>query len=346
GPPTQRAFNDVILREVGAYSDIASLYFRDQLWRRPVPYVDYPLEYPVGIGALSWLVSLATSGVTAYFLATAAVMAAAGLGTVALLRWAPGSNPWLLALWPGLPLYVALNWDLLALLPTVAALLLLRRGRVGWSAALLAAATWIKFFPIVLAPLALLALLLERRWRAALGFVALFGVASVAINAPFALRLSPGVGLRDGWLYFFRFNQDRPPDPWLSNLWDVLTGLGLRLTVAEINRATTLLLALGLAALGGLLCWSAARRAHAPRAALLPAAVAAIGWLLLVNKVYSPQYSLWLAALLALTAAPLPLAVAFAAADLAAFAGSFTLLYLLAAGSTATSDWFYAEVEW
>ena len=34
------------LRALGAYSDITQLYFRDALWQHPLPYVDYPLEYP------------------------------------------------------------------------------------------------------------------------------------------------------------------------------------------------------------------------------------------------------------------------------------------------------------
>jgi hypothetical protein len=52
GPPIQVEFNAYIYRFPSAYSDVASLYFRDQLWRHPLPYFDYALEYPVGIGLL------------------------------------------------------------------------------------------------------------------------------------------------------------------------------------------------------------------------------------------------------------------------------------------------------
>ena len=74
GPPDQRSFNNYIFGYVGAYSDITSLYFRDQLWHHPVPYIDYYVEYPVGMGWLIWLIGFVNSGVMPYLLATAAVM--------------------------------------------------------------------------------------------------------------------------------------------------------------------------------------------------------------------------------------------------------------------------------
>src|SRR5262245_46538483 len=55
GSADQPSFNSYIVRFAGAYSDIPSLYFRDALWRHPIPYVDYPLEYPVGMGSVIWL---------------------------------------------------------------------------------------------------------------------------------------------------------------------------------------------------------------------------------------------------------------------------------------------------
>ena len=41
---------------VGEYSNIVHLYRRDGLGSHPLPYIEYPLEYPVLIGAFEWLI--------------------------------------------------------------------------------------------------------------------------------------------------------------------------------------------------------------------------------------------------------------------------------------------------
>src|SRR5207253_2278694 len=119
---------------LGAYSDVATLYFRDHLWRHPVPYVDYPFEYPVGIGFLTWLVGFVDVGLAPYLLATGAVMLVSGLLTLWVGRTFASANLWLLALSPALVLYVLLNWDMFAVFLTVTALALLHHRRDGWGA--------------------------------------------------------------------------------------------------------------------------------------------------------------------------------------------------------------------
>ena len=97
GPPDQRAYLEHIFRFMGGFTDIAALYFRDHLWDRPVPYVGYFLEYPVGLGLLIWLLSsVAGDNIAAYFGATAAVLVASGLLVFRVGRAFEGANPWLL----------------------------------------------------------------------------------------------------------------------------------------------------------------------------------------------------------------------------------------------------------
>jgi uncharacterized membrane protein len=236
-------------------------------------------------------------------------------------------------------LYTVLNWDMLSILLTVAALFCFRRDRDGWGALLLTAAIWTKFFPIVLVPLVLLDRVLRRRWRDVWRIGAITGVASVAINAPFALqRTEQGWALRESWLYFFRFNQARPRE---VNFWNFFDGLGL--TLEQINRYSALLLLGGVGALMALMIWSYARDRRRADDIVLAAAFAAIAWFFFINKVYSPQYSLWLVVLLALLAAPPALAVAFGAVDVGYFATSFIVLYLSTTSNPAT-DWFHREV--
>lgn len=339
GIPDQFSFNKYIFQYVGAYSDITSLYFRDHLWNHPLPYFEYPLEYPVGMGVLIWLIGFVNDSVTSYLLASAVVLMACGLAMLMLGFRFKGANLWIFALSPTLPLYTVLNWDLYGILLTVAALLCFRRDRDRWGAVLLAAAVWAKFFPIVLVPLVLLDRVLRRRWRDVWWIGGLFAAASVLINAPFAIQVTDqGVQLRESWLHFFRFNQARPRE---VNFWNFFDGLGL--TLEQINRASAVLLALGVCAIMLLMLWSYRRAAHRHNDLLLAASLAAIAWFFFINKVYSPQYSLWLVVFMALLAAPITLAVVFASIDVGYFAASFIVLYLSSTGNPAT-DWFHHEV--
>ena len=190
---------------------------------------------------------------------------------------------------PALPLYVALNWDLLGVAALVGALFAVRRRRDGLGAVLLAAAVWLKLFPIVFVPLILLERLCQRRWRDAAWFGGLFAAISIAINIPVAVGFGPaGVQLRAGWLYFFRFNQLRPIEP---NFWSLFADW--HLTIAQINRASALLVIAGWAIIGALFGWRRWSGARSSAALLVPAGLASLAWWFCINKVYSPQYDHW-----------------------------------------------------
>ena len=327
----------VLLHLSGLYSDIAVLYDRDQLWLRPIPYLDYPNEYPVGLGLLSWAISHLSDGKTAYLLSTAAVLLGAGLVILVVGRRFGGARLWLFALSPALLWYGALNWDLFALCFLVGALLALRQGRDMAGGTLLALAVWTKFFPIVLVPLVILDRLLQRRWRDAALFSGAFAAISVAMNAPFAVIFgADGVHLREGWLRFFTFNQERLQE---ANFWTLLCWAGFGPDTATINRASAMLLLLGLVVVGGVLWFVRRRTTDASVDALLPAALLLLGWWFFINKVYSPQYSLWLIVLLALLGASTWLAVGFALADTAWF-----IAILLAVAERGWSDWMHAPI--
>ena len=310
GPRRQGPFNQYVFdHSWAAYSDIASLFFRDGQWRHPIPYFDYKLEYPVVTGAFGYAVNSFARGVTAYFVTSAAVLATLGAATIALVRRVPASNVWLLAASPAILLYSAINWDWLALLPTVAALVLYTRRRDGWAGALLAVAASAKLFPVLLLPFALLVAVMERRVRAAVAGAAAFAFVTLAINLPVALQeRGGGLVIRKGWAWFYKFNVKRPPE---ISIYHYIRPSSLG--TAGINRVSGIALAVALIAL---LVVAARRFRREPsRALLLPAFATTLLVFFFVNKVYSPQYSLWVMALLALLGAPLWLAVAFAAVD-------------------------------
>jgi hypothetical protein len=322
GLPTQGDYNNYAFNHFG-YTDIVSLYYRDKLIERPRPYFDYPFEYPVGLGLLVYALNAARR-MQAYFLWTSTFLAACGLAIAWLIPRFPRGRVWLLALSPALAFYVNLNWDMWPVLLTVIALLLFVRGRDGWGAAVLTAAIWTKFFPIVILPLILAERARLRRWRAAGRIAAGFGLVSVVMNAPL-LVVRPRA-----WLYFFEQSRIRGREVNLWNLFD-----RWKLTTARINTLSFALLVAGLAVFT-LMVWRGRKNAF------LPASCAALAWFFFVNKVYSPQYSLWVVVLLAVAGAAPAVAAAWSAADLLYFAASFLILGLTRFGNAPTS-WFYAR---
>jgi hypothetical protein len=311
GPAVPHPFNVYEMGRVGAYSDIAHLYFRDRLWTHPAPYVDYRFEYPVLTGAFVWLASLVHSGVAAYFLASAALLLGLGVVAVRVLGRMDGTSPWLLAAAPALAFYGVLNWDLLGVCGLVVALWLFQRRRDVPASAVLALSVAAKLFPVVVLPVVLALRAADRRWRSAAWIAATFAAVTVAVNAPAAI--APGGGIRESWLYFFRFSESRPPR---ATIWKPLVH-------DHANLASGPLLVAGLVAIAVLAVRT--RRGHG--GALIPASAASLLWVFATAKVYSPQYALWIFASLALVGAPMRLAIAFGLVDVLVFTTTFGPLY-------------------
>lgn len=305
---------DIVASGNLAWSDIASIYGRDDLSGHAFPYIHgHSLEYPVLTGVMFWLAGFAgyATNVTPAFVANYVVLALAGLALLALIARQPAANPWLFALSPALVLYTGANWDLLALLPGVAALLLYRDGRDVPATLLLALSVWLKFFAILWLPLVLIERARLRQWRAVAGITAVFTALSVAINLPFALRDQYEWGL------FFSFNRVRAAE---VNFWTIFRDHPP--SVDTVNNLSALGVLLGLAALG-LLQW------RSRESILMPAAAAILTWFFFLNKVYSPQYFIWLVPFLALLAAPLWLFLLLSAVDVIYYVASFQILYMV-----------------
>jgi uncharacterized membrane protein len=326
GPARQFAFNGYVQPHLGAYSDIASLYFRDHMWLHHLPYIHYAFEYPVGTGMFAWLTGLTGGGVGVYLAVNAAVLMACGLLTIWLMQRLPDTNPWLLALAPALALYVVLNWDLLSIAALMVSLVLFHRGRDEWGAAALGVATWTKLFPVIALPVVLFVRLLDasdmrERARAAARLLIPFGVVTAVINGPFVFKHGAHGGLvvSSSWFEFFRFNTQRRGG---GSLWALIDNG--RLPVSTENLASALLVVAGLAVIFGAIAWVKRRRGTPARELVGPALLASFGWFFFTIKLYSPQYDLWVLVLVAVAGAPIALAVAFAAADVGFFAVAFS----------------------
>jgi uncharacterized membrane protein len=280
------------------YSDVPILFRERGLIDGVFPYAPAPgaqaLEYPVLTGylmdATARLVRAVLPGADvavasrAYFLTTVLVLLALAVltvwATVAALRRTGGrpGDAVLVAAAPVLILAGTVNWDLLAVAAAVLAVLAWARDRPLVTGVLIGVGTAAKLFPLLLL-LPLFLLCLRRRemgpfTRAAAGAAG----AWVLLNLP-VLLAHP-----DGWMEFWRFNAGRGAE--FGSLWYALEGFGL--SVPAVN-------AVALAVFGALLAGTAALTLRARRPLdLAQLACLVVGAFLLTNKVYSPQYALWL----------------------------------------------------
>jgi uncharacterized membrane protein len=255
-----------------------------------LPYVGWSTEYPVVVGLAQWVASWVGGTPLAFLLATSALSTGLALLLVRLLVRARGAQVWHAILAPAFVLYALHNWDLLAVVPAVAGVLAFDDGRDHSSGALIAIGAWAKVFPAAFLPPLIARRVHDNGWKSAIPLVTGAGVTTVALNLPFV------VASARAWWYPFRF-QGRRSITW-GTLWAVparLPVVGSHLAVRSSGVANALsssALILGIAAL----CVLAARR----RMNGVAVGAAATGIFLIVNKVYSPNYDLWLVPWLAL----------------------------------------------
>lgn len=272
------------------YTDAAALWGPRGIEQGLVPYVQTDLEYPVLTGGLIWLTRQASGLVpaddprAAFLGVTAVALFVCFLALVAVHLRLDARGAALLA---GSPLIITaglINWDLLAVLLTSAALLAWARDQPVWAGVLVALGASAKFYPALLMVPILALCLRALDWpmltRVVLGFVGGFA----AVNLP-VFAAAPA-----GWLHQWTFHAGRGAD--LGSIWYALELLGIDTPAATASR---LLLVVGVGAVAALAVFARRR----PR--LEELAFSVVTWFCLVNVVYSPQYVVWLLPLLLLT---------------------------------------------
>ncbi|MDU0479429.1 glycosyltransferase 87 family protein [Staphylococcus chromogenes] len=289
------------------YNDIVPLFGARGLDKGVFPY-DYSwvengvtryMEYPVLTGIFQWLCALignaiypvinaipgsAIPQVTVYFWVTALVLSACWVFTVKMVSELAGNRVWdvvLMAISPLVISYAFSNWDILPIMCAVAGLLAARRGKS------LAAGVWFgvgaafKLWPIFL--LGAYLVLAIRGWK----FRPFFAMLAGAVGAWMLSNLPIMLLYPEAWREFFHMNSTRGAE-W-TTVYSAAVRMGFPpLTVAELNAISLIgflasclvILQLGL---------SSPRN---PRIAQLAFLIVAA--FLLWNKVWSPQYSLWL----------------------------------------------------
>lgn len=302
----------------GCYSDAVPFWGLRGVAAGRLPYVEAPIEYPVLTGALIWLEGLVVRTIggargdafdfllvvsmvnAALAFAVLRMMEAAGVPRVRLLWWATA---------PPLVLYLGHNWDMLAVALAVAALLAARRGEQASAAALAAIGTAAKLFPVLLLPLLGLGAMFGRGAGLRLGdglrLAAIVILFWAALNLPIALVAF------ENWREFYVFSSQRSGTA--GSIWEIMQVQGWWITDIPTRNLWSFALFAGGAAAIVALGW----RRHHPHLWVLFTPV--LAWFLLTNKVYSPQFDLWLYPFLLLTSRRLWPVAWFALGDLAAY---------------------------
>ena len=281
------------------YSDIPPLYGGRGFAEGIFPYLQTPtngeiLEYPVLTGVFMQIAAWITKGVLiiapnaapslTFFVINVILLFPFLLMTVVCASRIVKARPWdaaMIALAPTIILAGTINWDLIPIGLVMWSLLLWSRKAAFWAGIVLGVAIAAKFYPIVLlGPWFLLCL----RAGKLKDFGKLFLGAAIAwlvTNLPFM------IGNFDGWVHFYEFSQTRGQD-W-GSIWYAVTLWGLpQIPPDMLNMVATgsfLVLCAGIAAL----ILFAPKR---PR--LIPMLFLVIAAFAVTNKVYSPQYVMWL----------------------------------------------------
>ncbi|PZF83716.1 glycosyltransferase family 87 protein [Jiangella anatolica] len=286
------------------YSDVAFLYRERGLVDGLVVYRDSLLEYPVLTGAVMQATAAAAAGLydafggdgglppaiaesVVFFDLTAVLMAICAIGVVVATARTVPRRPWdgvLVAASPLLLLSAYVNWDLLAVLATSLAIWAWSRERPVLAGVLIGLGAALKLYPALLLGVLVLVALRSPERRAALRDAALAVVAAVAAWS--ATNLPVAWWAPDGWREFFTFNADRAAD--FGSTWFAVDLLAPDLLPEFIDSLVVLAAAVALLLIAALALTAPAP----PRVAQL--AFLAVAAFLLVNKVWSPQYSLWL----------------------------------------------------
>ncbi|CAL9471499.1 glycosyltransferase family 87 protein [Streptomyces sp. enrichment culture] len=285
------------------YSDIPHLFVARGFSEGLTPYFDriagdmQYLEYPVLTGLFMQVAAWLTPGFgdlqqreQMYWMVNAGMLLVCTAVIAVCVARTHRRRPWdalLVALAPAFALTATINWDLLAIALTAAAMLMWSRGRALAFGVLLGLATAAKLYPFLLLGPLLVLCWRAGKWREFAA--ALLGTAGawLVVNLP-VMVLAP-----EGWKRFYVFSQERSVD--FGSFWLILTQrFGLDVRIETVNTTASALMLLACAGIAALALAAPRRPRFAQLAFLVVAAF------ILTNKVYSPQYVLWLIPLAAL----------------------------------------------
>ncbi|WP_414719882.1 glycosyltransferase family 87 protein [Umezawaea sp.] len=345
------------------YSDIQHLWIGRDVDRHVFPYVHGDInakgvliggtvEYPVLTGLLIWAGAIFTDTDAGFLLFSALLMAPFGLATAWLLGKLSRWRALLWAIGPPMVLYAFHNWDLPVVLCAVAAVYVVHRGWGGLGAdrplidravaasVLLGVGFAFKIYPaLFVLPLMLYVLTGGRGgrempagkrydWAGAVRVALASIITVVLVNLPFAL-----FGYK-GWLASFEFQGQRRVDITTNSIW--YWGMRPFMSDDAMQSLVSVLSPVCMGVSFVAACWIGWRRYLRDGVyPWIPVSAAMLCGFLLLHKVHSPQYTLWLVPMFVLMRIPLGWAFAYFAADLAMGIGIFRWYYAIEFGQPA-----------
>lgn len=269
----------------GCGSDLARLYQDRGIDRSHPPYFDRDLEYPPVIGAVMYAAAVPIEhGLRARFVFNALVLIALAALTTWLLwrRYGLATRRWALA--PPLLLQGLTNWDLLAVAPATIGLLQWQSGSAFVAGVLIGVGTAAKLCPILYVPILAASCVPGAAWRRLRALMA-GAIAGAAVCALPVYAFKPSA-----LTFFVHFHGNRTPsrgalwfyvfrtplmNPWLSRAHIVTASNAIAASVLVLVAVLTV---------------ATARGRLTPVAACGLATIAFI----VTNKIWSPQYDLWI----------------------------------------------------
>ncbi|MGG5174690.1 glycosyltransferase family 87 protein [Pseudarthrobacter sp. J1763] len=285
------------------YSDFPELFRNRGIGDGAFPFITTGslFEYPVIMGLIAGATALAIpgSGATpertlAYFDVNATLIFAVWIVTVLATARMARRRPWdaaMVAVAPGIILAGTINWDMWAVALLAVGMFFFSRNKLIWAGVFFGLGAATKVYPVLILGAVLVLALRSGRFKAlAITFAATAGT-WLLVNIPFA------VANPSGWRYFFEFTQERPAgysSPWFAYNLVAERLQWTQIQATAINNGATILF-VAACALVAFIALTAPRR---PRMAQLAFLIVAA--FILTNKVYSPQFVVWLIPLLAL----------------------------------------------
>ncbi|WP_067137605.1 glycosyltransferase family 87 protein [Microtetraspora malaysiensis] len=269
------------------YTDIYPLWWAEHLSEGKIPYVDYPVEYPVGIGAIMEFVRRLASGDGVAFYDITVILMGGSLvaGVLVMAALAGPARRWD-ALWyaigPAVILCAYINWDLAAGALALGGLLAWSRDRHVLAGVLLSLSVATKFYPLMFFGALFLLTVRTGKWTPFLRTALAAAGTWLIANVPVMLINF------EGWKRFYSFSSERGAD-W-GGLWFFFQRKDWGFLADAESLNTMAMGALAVLLLGiAVLAVAAPRR---PR--LMQLCFLALAAFMVTNKVWSPQYVLWL----------------------------------------------------
>lgn len=258
------------------YSDVLGFFQRAA--ESGFPYLDKPMEYPVLTGLFIHLMAVLGQNRAGYYILSALFLILfAAVATYFLYRITPEENRkklwlyWIFA--PSMLIFLTFNWDILTLLFVILAFYFIKKDKDYLAAFFLALGFAGKLYPVLyLIPL----LLRKPNFKTVSKLIGVFLITVFAVNAFFLFSNF------DGWSYFYTLNSLRNSNP--DSIWTIARFFFRGLDVPAINLISLLLFGSSYT----FLIWKLRRQNT-----LVLCFVATLLFLIF-NKVFSPQYILWL----------------------------------------------------